>query len=85
MFPMAYAFLFAACIACSSSQPVFPEGVAPLLASVSEKQKSATASTDDADKVNALAQGAGAAVQEDLAEEAAPFGMSSWNLGARLR
>lgn len=52
------------------SQPVFPEGVAPLMESMGEKQKGATASKDDAGKVEELERGAGAAAQEDLAEEA---------------
>ena len=79
-------FLVSGWFAFARSQPVFPDGVAPLLKSVSERQGVAMASAaSDADKVNALKRSSSVAVQEDLMEEVLNASMSIARVYRRAR
>ena len=59
-------------IGCANAQPIFPDGVAAISGSMSERQKTIAAATgDDSDKVKELVRGATAALRSDLIDEAA--------------
>ena len=59
-------------IGCANAQPIFPDGVAAISGSMSERQKTIAAATgDDSDKVKELVRGATAALKSDLVDEAA--------------
>ena len=56
----------------ANAQPIFPDGVAAISGSMSERQKTIAAATgDDSDKVKELVRGATAALRSDLVDEAA--------------
>ena len=53
----------------ANAQPIFPDGVAAISGSMSERQKTIAAATgDDSDKVKELVRGATAALRSDLVD-----------------
>ena len=69
-----FGFILVPCmsIGCTNAQPIFPDGVAAIAGSMSDRQKTITAATgDDGDKVKQLVRGAAATLKEDLVDEAA--------------
>ena len=71
MFSIRISFLFCL-ISCAASQPMFPDGVAAIMNSMSARQASIMSSAgDDAGKVKELARGGSASIQAGLVQEAA--------------